>query len=233
MIISAVFTTWHRKPIHFTVYDFDWDNERFIDMLTKNGEIRKEVFVKKVEAIAPDKVAEFIEYSGSFFNTNKTREFLLKTGRFADLGAVRQAMRAVATKEEFLSPKEAIEVAHQAGGVIVLAHPLAPMISLKQIEATAAGQRKLAKELAASGLDGIECYQAGHESEDVALALEIAKENNLLVSCGSDWHGPIKTLGESIRDYIPHYVEAPGDLKTPISSVAPLLERLGVVVDKK
>ena len=41
--------------------------------------------------------------------------------------------------------------------------------------------------------DGIECYNSIHTQEDITALLNIAKQNNLLVTAGSDYHGPIST----------------------------------------
>jgi len=229
---TEISTTWYKNSIHLTAYGFDQKNKDLVTFLEKNCQTRKNVFLNKVEAIAPRLVDEFIIYCGSFFNRQKAVEFLVKNNIASDSETALTALRSVKYEEDFPVPEAAIEAVHRAGGTVVLAHPLAPRISLKLIDATPRGQRKLVRELVAQKLDGIECYQASHAPEDMAYALELASEMNLLVSAGSDWHGPLSILGDGVKRSIPFYVDNPGALKTPLQSVAPLLERLGIDVDK-
>lgn len=76
-----------------------------------------------------------------------------------------------------LKPKEVIDVIHQAGGVIVLAHP------------AHAGTTHLIPQLAALGLDGVEVYYFDHTDAQKAELLALAGQHNLLVTGGSDFHG--------------------------------------------
>lgn len=86
-----------------------------------------------------------------------------------------------------LSPRFAADLLHNAGGITVLAHPglikwadkpdLAKYIAeLKSIDA----------------LDGIECYYYRYSEEQTQFFLDVARENGLLVSGGSDYHGGTK-----------------------------------------
>ena len=76
-----------------------------------------------------------------------------------------------------LKPQEVIDVIHQAGGVIVLAHP------------AHAGTTHLIPQLAALGLDGVEVYYFDHTDAQQAELLALADKHRLLVTGGSDFHG--------------------------------------------
>lgn len=76
-----------------------------------------------------------------------------------------------------LSARQALEVIHAAGGVAVLAHP------------GVTGEDGL-DELVALGLDGIEAYHAEHSPEQVRHFENLARRSGLLVTGGSDFHGP-------------------------------------------
>lgn len=233
-IISGVeiSTNWYGKMVHFTVLGFDRQDKAFISFLDRQIAKRKEYFVNKVDTVAPGLTDEFLAENNTFFNTVKTKEFLVKKGIFPDLEAAGQALRAVVAKDAFVSPEEMIEAAHRAGALAILAHPFAPKISLKNIDPAPERLKKLVAELVAQKMDGIECYQASHSEDDTKFALEIAGENGLLVSGGCDWHGPIEAFQADMLSYIPYYSPFPGGLKTPAAAVAPLLERLGVSVDR-
>lgn len=77
-----------------------------------------------------------------------------------------------------LSPQEAIATIHNAGGVAVCAHP-----GLLRDD-------NIIPELAAAGLDAIEVYHSKHTPAHVERYLQLAKRLRLLVSAGSDCHGP-------------------------------------------
>jgi hypothetical protein len=76
-----------------------------------------------------------------------------------------------------LSPQETIDLVHDAGGLIVLAHP------------PRAGTIDLVPMLHALGLDGVEVYYPEHTSDEIARLERIAAERGLLATGGSDFHG--------------------------------------------
>ena len=85
-----------------------------------------------------------------------------------------------------LDAREAIAIAHAAGGIAVWAHP------------GAAGRREKVEPLAAAGLDGIEVLHPRHTGDDMARLSALAEHFGLVTSGGSDWHGPTdawRTLG--------------------------------------
>jgi len=84
------------------------------------------------------------------------------------------------------SPKEAIRLIKETGGIPVLAHPYTlnnDAVLLKLIE---------------DGLMGLEAYYPEHSQAMTNFYLNLARENNLLVSGGSDFHGngkPVVKMG--------------------------------------
>lgn len=85
-----------------------------------------------------------------------------------------------------LSPAEAIELIHEAGGVAVLAHPYQlELSSFEEVE-------QLIRELALLGLDGIEAIYSRHSPAERDTYAQMAARNHLLVTGGSDYHGSYK-----------------------------------------
>ena len=84
---------------------------------------------------------------------------------------------------------EVIAVAHQAGGLAVLAHPGRS----KGVYAIPATADDIAA-LAAAGLDGIEVFYPSHSAEQRAFYHELAQRHGLLITGGSDSHGPHQAL---------------------------------------
>lgn len=71
----------------------------------------------------------------------------------------------------------------QAGGVAVLAHPHQLKLEGPELEA-------LLQQLISLGLQGIEAHYSRHTAEQTRLYLQLAEKYGLLVTSGSDFHGP-------------------------------------------
>lgn len=81
---------------------------------------------------------------------------------------------------------EAIEMIKEAGGVVILAHPV--QLKIKDIE----DYRKLFAELKKSGVDGIEVYSSHNTKEENKIFKQMAEEFEFIVTGGSDFHGETK-----------------------------------------
>lgn len=78
------------------------------------------------------------------------------------------------------SPKEAISLIKDVGGIAVLAHPYV------------LSRDELIPEFVSSGLRGLEVYYPEYSQSMINFYLEMAKKYNLLVTGGSDCHGSAK-----------------------------------------
>lgn len=74
-------------------------------------------------------------------------------------------------------PEEAIDLIHQAGGISILAHPGL----IKEQEKVDA--------VIDMGIEGLEVYYPEHSEKQVEFYFRLARENNLLITGGSDFHG--------------------------------------------
>lgn len=106
----------------------------------------------------------------------------LVAGKF--VGDLREAFdrylangRPAHVEKHRLSLADAIRLAHDAGGIAVLAHP------------GPEGTRARIEELTRLGLDGVEVRHPGHSAEDTARLGALADHFGLVKSGGSDWHG--------------------------------------------
>ena len=77
-----------------------------------------------------------------------------------------------------LTPEDAVRLIRRAAGVPVFAHP------------GLADRDQLIPGLIAAGLMGIECYYTEHSAQQRATYLQICKEQDLVATGGSDFHGP-------------------------------------------
>lgn len=76
-----------------------------------------------------------------------------------------------------------VEAVHNAGGVCLMAHPGRAEITLFDVEKL----ERLRREVP---FDGIEIHYPVHTEEQIQAFLHCAESQNLLVSSGSDTHGP-------------------------------------------
>lgn len=88
--------------------------------------------------------------------------------------------------KERLSPRQAIELIHAAGGIVSLAHP----VQLRK--QNRAQLREEIKRLADFGLDAVEVIHSDHSESVVDLLEDWCGRFNLLRSGGSDYHGTNK-----------------------------------------
>lgn len=83
-----------------------------------------------------------------------------------------------------LTYKEVFDYINNAGGYPVLAHP-------KSLELSNEELTLLIEDMVKCGLKGIEVYHSSHNEEEKAFYMSLAEKYNLLVSGGSDYHGPL------------------------------------------
>ncbi len=83
------------------------------------------------------------------------------------------------------SPAEAIQWIKAAKGLAVLAHPT-------WVRTTAGTLTELVRQLKTDGLDGVEVHYSTHTPRQTREYLSLAKQVNLLVTGGSDFHGLTK-----------------------------------------
>ncbi len=173
------------ESVHILAYYVDMTNEpllakmnemrharetRLLKMLEKLHALGYEIAVEacdpKNRAVGRPHVAKALVAKDYFQTVQEVFDALLRRGGPAYV------------PQPKLSPAEAIELIHQAGGIAVLAHP-------SEITDAALPEKLLDM----YAFDGIEVY---HPSADVAMQkhwLDVAQKHHLMVSGGSDFHG--------------------------------------------
>jgi len=102
---------------------------------------------------------------------------------------------------EKMTPVEAVQLVLQADGLPVMAHPF-----------TVSNPEVLIIQLKAAGLVGIEAYYNDYSANETKRLLNLAEQNNLCVTGGSDYHG-IDMNNETMM----------GDVDVPFKAVEQLL----------
>lgn len=113
---------------------------------------------------------------------------LLKHGYVNDWSAALEIISDAGYRAYKADMAEAIEIVHQSGGVALIAHPGRGQSQPREF--TFYTPELLDQVRAEMPLDGIEVYHPSHTPELVASYLAYAQEHKLLISAGSDSHGP-------------------------------------------
>lgn len=91
---------------------------------------------------------------------------------------------------EKIHAREAISLIIGAGGQAVLAHPYKIAFLENGNEGYYERLESLLDRLQEWGLSGMECHYSSHTPEQAEKLVEIAKKRSLLITSGSDYHGP-------------------------------------------
>ena len=160
--------------------------QRLFDICNKHGLIYDESKIRKTK-----KVSEYVErpiYEELMTHKENYKilgEFTESFGIFFRKGLANPESSYFMNYIEFRPPyKEVIDIIHKAGGKAFLAHPFE--YKFKEIIEFINDLRK-EKEL-----DGIECFHPSANQEQRNILVEYAKNNNIYISGGSDYHGNLK-----------------------------------------
>jgi hypothetical protein len=154
--------------------------ERLPRLLEKLGALGMPVEIDEVMDIAGQgsigrpHVAEVMVRKGFVPNVEQAFTRFLREGGPAYVG------------RETVSAEEAVALIHGAGGFAAIAHP--GLIRTGDFAAL----EVFVRELAATGLDGLECFTNAHDSGSMAACTGIARRAGLIPTGGSDFHGDKK-----------------------------------------
>jgi hypothetical protein len=93
----------------------------------------------------------------------------------------------------FLSPFQVISLIRESGGIPVLAHPgkLIPQLTERH-------SKSIFEQLVDCGLQGVEAFYPIHTKSETNKLLDLAHEYDLLVTGGTDYHGPNRSPYQNI-----------------------------------
>jgi hypothetical protein len=175
------------RDVHLLGYFIRHTDTRFTERLLELRRGRLERAVAMVEALdgAGHAVSldDVLSHAGDgAVGRSHVARALLGRG---SVGSVDEAFRDLIGRDQpfyrrkpLLGPTEVIGIIHAAGGLAVLAHPCV------------GGVDDLIGDLVAAGLDGVEAYHPEHTRGDTQRMLDAARESGLLVTGGTDYHGP-------------------------------------------
>ena len=192
------------KPISldFLAYQFDIEDTRLIGKLEELRQRRKkraeEILEKINHELASKNLKEFtskdleaIEQSvDGAFGRPHIADYMVKKGivNTRQEAFDKYLVKCNAPKMP-LSLEEASRLIRDAGGKLFLAHPNHPRgTSLIKITTDIHMQQVIIGETMLSFIDGIECWHSAHDRNTTESYIEFAKNNDLMVTGGSDCH---------------------------------------------
>lgn len=192
-LTGVEFSVRHTGELHILGYGIDTENKELRSMMDELREARVNRVHEIIRAVQAcgmkidfEDVVRFAQ--GNTLGRPHVALALIEKGYACDL---QDAFTRYLNEEgscyvqrRKLNPQQAIEMIRKTGGVPVLAHP--KFVRTGSIEV-------VIKELGELGLMGIEAYYPAHSDADVERYVSIAEKNNLMVTCGSDYHGAMRT----------------------------------------
>ena len=221
-VISGIeISSWHGDTsMHILGYLFRSEDEQFnsrLQLLQQGRETRNIRIIENLNKLGITvELEELLQYS-EYGQTGRPHiaRLLVDKGiaKTVDLAFKYYLGRgAAAYAERFrFSARDAIAMIREAGGVAVLAHPSSLDPSLRSTPS-------LLKDLHKVGLNGVEVYYPSHSSKAVKALLKMAGDIGLLITGGSDFHGPERS-GYKINKWV-HKTNIPYDLVTAIKKNA-------------
>ena len=186
-----VSTKLNNLSLHVVGLGINPKSDSLLDGLDTNNRHRVERAKKISEGLQIAGIEEPLIEAKKFSKTkNITRthfaQMLVKKGICPNVQSVFKKFmtgnKPGAVKGEWIEASETIHQIHKAGGLAVLAHPFRYKLTLSKL-------KKIIISLKNVGLDGLEIVNSFSTSEETHLIKNIADENHLLYSFGSDFHG--------------------------------------------
>lgn len=193
---------------HILGYNYDAENELFKQALDYGTVIRQKKLEERLKYLKDKCGFEFTDEEVEKLRATKSvgkphiANLLVEKGYADDVEqAIRKYVNPCHPKASRLPAKQAIEAITAAGGIAVWAHPIG---GEKERLLTEPEFKENLKRMLDCGIKGLECYYSRYYRHQIKFLVKAAKENNLLISGGSDYHGKNKTvkLGTVQRDFI-------------------------------
>lgn len=165
--------------------------ERFVDDVLERMASRGLVLTR----------ADLSKYRGRYASGGTLLLGMLDKGFLKDKNNGRGLLRMVSGQPRPLTARQAIHVVHEAGGVTALAHPVRLRRGQPLLDA------ETLRPLVEAGLDAIETWQIVHDGVAREHYRAVAQQLGLLVTGGSDCHGPRGQWGMRMgSQYVPYSV---------------------------
>ena len=187
-------TDYHGKEVHIVGLYIDIENEQLLKKTAEYRKCRSERNALMVEALRKEGLSitmeELVaENPDCVITRANIARFLYEHGQ---IKSVREAFdRYIGDHCKCyvgrlkVASTDAVRLIKEAGGTAILAHPLLYGLSNTNLQ-------KMIDELKPAGLDGLEAIYSTYTTGEEQQMKRLARENGLLISGGSDFHGSNK-----------------------------------------
>ena len=190
--------------VHLLAYKFE-DNEKLFKLINHAKEQLLETSIELIRRMENDYEGisledynsyEYERRKGGWKGINYLHDRKITEGLF---DGVKFYGKYDCGHEKFAFPSvgEVCNTVHDANGYVVLAHPC-NYYSNKNKE-DILEKLEILKSL---GIDGVECYYPANSDLMTNTCLEFCKDNNLIITAGSDGHGDFGAVSKGIEYYI-------------------------------
>lgn len=190
--------------VHILAYNFD-DNEKLFNLVHKAKKELLETSIELIKRMENDyENISSKDYEAYDYDRRKGGwkgiHYLFDRGITSELfEGVKYYGQYKCGHEYFDYPtvEEVIEAVHEANGYVVLAHPCNYYKNNTKEEVL----EKLEK-FKSIGIDGVECYYPANSEMMTETCIEFCKNNNMIITVGSDSHGDFGAVSKGIEYYI-------------------------------
>lgn len=181
---------------HILGFGCDIQNEKLNDLIKKGKNLRRIKMETRIDYLKNKWNIELTQEELDWLTSRKSvvkthfANILVKRGLEKDnVSAMKKYLDDCKTPNTRFDIKEAIEAIVDSGAIPVWAHPLGGEGEKHFTEEEFLPRLEL---MITFGIKGLECYYSRYNDEEIALLKHLAKENGLLISGGSDYHGTNK-----------------------------------------
>lgn len=200
LFLPSVELTCHSDGLscHILGYNCDYNNKTLLNLIEKGKILRKKKldirinYLKDVHNIElTQKEKDWLHARTSVVKTHIAK-LLVQRGLASDnVSAMKKYLDDCKTGKTKFEIAEAIDAIKSAGGIPVWAHPLGGEGEEHDSEEEFLPKLETMKNY---GIEGLECYYSRYNDEESEFLVQCAKNNNLLISGGSDYHGTNKNI---------------------------------------
>lgn len=183
---------------HILGYNINPDNKELTALIELGKKLRRQKLETRIKYLKDvwdiELTKEELDWLYSRKSVVKTHiaNILVKRGLSDNnVDAMKKYLDGCKTGNTKFDGEIAIQTIIKAGGIPVWAHPLGGEGEEHLSEEEFIPQLKTMIEC---GIQGLECYYSRYSMLEIEFLIKCAKENNLLISGGSDWHGTNKTV---------------------------------------
>ena len=190
--------------VHILAYNFD-DNEKLFNLVHKAKNELLETSIELIKRMENDyENISSEDYEAYDYDRRKGGwkgiHYLFDRGITSELfEGVKYYGQYKCGHEYFDYPtvEEVIDAVHEANVYVVLAHPCNYYKNNTKEEVL----EKLEK-FKSIGIDGVECYYPANSEMMTETCIEFCKNNNMIITVGSDSHGDFGAVSKGIEYYI-------------------------------